>query len=205
MARSSYPTDSDVLEALGALPGAPSTIAGYEGQAEAARIAFEAMTGWSLQGSPSSVYVAPALTAQGVLAMFDRPLLIDGSQTVEAWDYAAGTGTTLTYKTDFEWLPVKVSPSLAEGILAISTKAASLLKITGVFGSSSTVLEDIWQAVLAKAMGESLRIMQAFQGEITETKTGDVAIKFSNSVTNSAIIRFNQLFQSTVRRYTRII
>lgn len=206
MARTAYPTDADVLDALGSLPGAPDIGSAHVGQAEAARIEFETLTGWSLVGSAvERKYAKPVLTAQGVLAMFDVPLLISGSQVAYKYDYVLQTTTTLTYQTDYEWLPVDYAPAFAQGILALTEKANDLLLIDGRWGSAQTVPEDIWQAVLAQAMGHTLRTLQGFQGEVTETKTGDVAIKFGNSITNSAIQRFESLFKSTVNRYMRII
>jgi hypothetical protein len=166
--------------------------------------AFYAATGRKAITSASTTvkrYTLPQNQGRDVILpiddVFTTPIVISGIT-------ATSSGTTLTYGTDYDYLPenaiVDSRPVEAIKFLRYIDFGTRAISVEGKLGLASSEPADITQGILAKAAALYLRANSGLSGMVSEKKQGDRTIKYETSGGNDTVSRLEADFDALCRR-----
>lgn len=215
MARDAYPVDADVVAFIAAAGIAlPSGMAALEGYAEAANREFEQETGWPpfLADADDSTRTfdppGPHLTGGGYAqTRGGRRVLALRAGLVSLTSIDCGG---ILPATQYRLLPLNAAvqgkpSSIIEFLVPIFGQAGSVL-VTGRWGYSVTVPEDVFQAILRIAASNALKDLSEANNIQNPIKwnRGEVGESFDPDRYGKAGSQWRGYVDRTISRYKRI-
>jgi len=148
-------------------------------------------------------YSLPAFQGKDVILNIDE---VYTTPTVISGVTATSSGTTLTYGTDYVYLPENAversKPVDAIRFIVDPSTAPRGISVTGKLGIASSEPADITNAILAYAASRYLAFNAGAVGTVSERKQGDRDIKYQQGL--DTISQLEKQFRQTVTRYMKV-
>lgn len=190
---------------------------------DAAIDAFESLVGWSpflAAGADSSRRYDPPgpQASRAPWALYrggGKRLDLDGGLTAAPTALVTGysatePGTTLTLETDYFLWPAnaaaKGQPYTAIEFNASQSGMPQSIRITGRFGYSQTVPDDVFQAILQYAASLAAAQMGAIiSGGVVEWREKDITEKYGDQALSGLLAQWRAAWETAIARYRRIV